>query len=418
MREAPSIRAATGPHVVVSLNVSPELVERPGFARELQGMLRIASLEPSALMLEIRERPRIADLEAAVDEMRQLHLMGVRLAADNLGEGFASLQYVRRLPLDVVKLPRSIVARVGDDREAAAILSAMLTLASSLGLEAIATGVETAAQAEALRVMGCRLMQGPMFPDASRPGPAPADLPTSIEPVLGWRVWRLLDDDHDVRLGSMTRPDLWPQGEPFRATCPTPTAHGPRVPAESCSCGIYAASTPEDLAHAGVLGVSASVVGAIAMWGTVVEHDRGARAELAYPSRLRLACATCLNEGRGVVDPSVVVGWGSTPVAFCVRHAIGRAGPRKRAAEVQAALLSGYAVEVMPRERVASQLKVPSAGRARRDAQDLVETIAQGVFMVIGVVVNVVMAIWVLSVVLFLAYRIIAAIVGLFLPEE
>ncbi len=78
--------------------------------------------------------------------------------------------------------------------------------------------------------------------------------------------------------------------------------------------------------------------------GTVDEHDRGTQAELAYPSRLRLACATCLNEGRGVVDPSVV-GWGSTPVAFCVRHAIGRAGPRKRAAEVQAALLSGYAVE-------------------------------------------------------------------------
>jgi hypothetical protein len=95
------------------------------------------------------------------------------------------------------------------------------------------------------------------------------------------------------------------------------------------------------------------------MWGRVVEHTRGARSSLAYPARLRLVCATCLRRGRGGVDATVVRRVDSELVACCARHA-----PRDRsvtvpADEVQAALLDAYAVEPMPLERVARQLRRP-----------------------------------------------------------
>jgi len=420
---APSIRAAVGVRAVVSVDVSPRRVEQPTFAAEIEGTLRAASVEPSALMLEIAELPAFVDLAVAVDQLVRLHDIGVRIALDNVGEGFASLDTLRRLPLDVMKLPRSFVAGVPDGGEATEIVLATIRLASATGLEVVATGVETAAEAEALRRLGCRLVQGPMFPEVGqRPTRAPAidtesEPPLSIEPIPGWRVWSLHEIDGQIRLGSITRSDVWPAGEVFGASC-VGGKHGPRVPDESCMCGIYAASGPGHLARSGVLSSSASVVGAIAMWGTVVEHTQGARSQFAYPARLRLMCATCVGEGRGGVAASVVVGSDSLLSAHCARHVIGRTGNRRKAAEVEAALLSSYGVELLPQERVSTALKTPRGPRVRRDARDTLETIGEGVLMVLGALVNIVMAIWVSSGFLFFAYWVIASIVGVFLGND
>jgi hypothetical protein len=189
--------------------------------------------------------------------------------------------------------------------------------------------------------------------------PLLADPPAlSTEPVVGWRVWRLHAGPDGPRLMSVTRPYVWPVAEPIRAKCDL--HHGRRpTPDVRCTCGLYAASNPDDLSRVQVLSSDASVVGAIAMWGRVVEHARGARAAFAYPARLRLVCATCLRRGRGAVGAVVVRRIDSELVACCARHA-----PRDRsttlgATAVQSALLDAYAVEPLPLERVARQLRRP-----------------------------------------------------------
>jgi hypothetical protein len=180
----------------------------------------------------------------------------------------------------------------------------------------------------------------------------------STEPVLGWRVWRLHAGPDGPRLMSVTRPYVWPTAEPIRAKCDLHHGSTP-TPDVRCTCGVYAAANPDDLSRVQVLSTDASVVGAIAMWGRVVEHTRGARSAFAYPARLRLVCATCLRRGRGGVAATVVRRVDSELVACCARHA-----PRDRSAVldadvVQAALLDAYAVEAMPLERVARQLRRP-----------------------------------------------------------
>lgn len=189
--------------------------------------------------------------------------------------------------------------------------------------------------------------------------PVLADPPAlSTEPVVGWRVWRLHAGPDGPRLMSVTRPYVWPAAEPIRAKCDL--NHGSRpTPDLRCTCGVYAAANPDDLSRVQVLGCDASVVGAIAMWGTVVEHTRGARSSLAYPVRLRLVCATCLRRGRGAVEPTVVRRSGSELVASCARHAMGKRGEVRPADEVQAELLAAYGVDLMPHERVARQLRRP-----------------------------------------------------------
>lgn len=407
----PTLQGTDDPRPIVSANVAPSEVERRGFALEVAGLLQEANVDPTALMLEMSERPRIADLAVAIDEMRQLREMGVRLAVDNFGEGFASLQYLRELPLDVVKIPPSFIAGVCADGEAAHLVSATLSLTSIMGLDAIAMGIETQAQADALQAMDCRLGQGPLFPDIAPSEfaamTAVVEVPVSIEPVLGWRVWRLDEDGGTFSLASMTRPDRWAPGTPFLGTCEFGKHRDP-APDESCSCGIYAATSPEELARAAVLSSSVAAVGAIAMWGTVVEHARGARSKFAYPSRLRLVCSTCLGAGRGAVDPTVVVGSGSTLLPLCARHAIGKDGPSRPAGEVQSMVLSKYAVDLMPIDRVSTTLRFP---RPRPDLLNGLGRVAEGLGLVIGTVLHVLLILWTLAGFLFVAYVILAGIV-------
>jgi hypothetical protein len=176
------------------------------------------------------------------------------------------------------------------------------------------------------------------------------ETPLSIEPYLGWRVWRLQRVDGRLALMSVTSGEAWPAREPMRAHCRRNGEH--EAPAVGCMCGIYAASSSEALAQAQVYQPSTTVVGAIAMWGTVIEHTKGARSSLAYPARLTLACGPCLATG-GHGTPEVVVTSNVTMIALCRRH---RLAQRERGGvpveRIQAELLATYGVEPLPAERV------------------------------------------------------------------
>ena len=95
--------------------------------------------------------------------LRRLTALGVRLALDDFGTGASSLRALQRLPVDEVKVDGSLVSRLGTDDQAAAMVGAVISLAHSLGLRTVAEGVETAAQAERLRELGCDLAQGFFF---------------------------------------------------------------------------------------------------------------------------------------------------------------------------------------------------------------------------------------------------------------
>jgi hypothetical protein len=182
-----------------------------------------------------------------------------------------------------------------------------------------------------------------------------------VEPVAGWRVWRLTSVDGEVRLAAVARGSVWPPLRPMGASCPQ-HAEG-EVPGADCMCGLYAASTLRALARAGVLANRhVGVVGSIEMWGRVVEHDRGTRSALAYPSRLRLVCGPCMAERRGPVTPVEVLARGADLAPVCARHL----GPGERgrpAAEVEQELLGVYAVEVLPAQTAVAGLR-PRRGAA------------------------------------------------------
>jgi hypothetical protein len=237
------------------------------------------------------------------------------------------------------------------------------------------------------------------------------DVPLSIEPILGWRAWGLREVDGQLRLASLTREVIWSTDSPLRAHCSTRHA----VPSAGCTCGIYAADSPGHLATARVFRTTTSVVGAIAMWGTVVEHTAGARSEIAYPARLRLVCAPCLRMGRGGIDPTVVVGSGSTLTAFCRLHALRRTGPSRPAREVQEELLAAYGIEVMPHERVGRPLR-RIRSRPIVDPEHVALGAVRVVFATIGFLLQAYMALTLLLAFVAFVVAIVSGIVHAFSP--
>ena len=187
------------------------------------------------------------------------------------------------------------------------------------------------------------------------------EAPLSIEPVLGWRVWRLVRNGERLRLQALATPELWEPHEAIAAHCFV-TDHA-AVPRTSCTCGYHAAGSVEDLATAGVFRRGVGVLGAVAMWGKVVEHARGARSEFAYPARLRLVCSPCLRAG-AIVDP-VTVACAQPLLPLCDRHWRSNGAGHLRARAIQAELLGTYGVELLPRPTLPRALRRSAETRSR-----------------------------------------------------
>jgi diguanylate cyclase (GGDEF)-like protein/PAS domain S-box-containing protein len=158
--------AAAG--VTVSVNVSALQLARPAFGDEVADAIARHGLDPGDVCLEITESLFVAVADTAARSLADLHARGVRLAVDDFGTGYSSLLYLRRFPIDALKLDRAFVGGLDLTSTDRGIVDAFIRLAHSLGLEAVAEGVETAQQLRALGDLGCNLTQGFLW---SRPVP-------------------------------------------------------------------------------------------------------------------------------------------------------------------------------------------------------------------------------------------------------
>ncbi|MBS1838079.1 MAG: EAL domain-containing protein, partial [Actinobacteria bacterium] len=154
---------------VLRVNLSPRQIEQPGLASDVAQLLDELGLAPSQLCLEVTETALMRDVQAGMRALLELHEVGVTLAIDDFGTGYSSLGYLKRFPLDVLKIDRTFVDGLPEDTDDMAITTAILDLARSLGLAVTAEGVETEQQRRALIDLGCRRAQGYLF---GRPMPA------------------------------------------------------------------------------------------------------------------------------------------------------------------------------------------------------------------------------------------------------
>ena len=149
--------------LIVGVNLSASQFERDALPDEVAQILRETELDSSHLQLEISEAVLMRDDPKMFDRLDALKKIGVRLAIDDLGTGYASLSYLKRLPVDCLKIDRSLIKGVGFDNEDTAIIRAVVTLARSLGITVTAEGVETTEQLSQLRELGCEQGQGYYF---------------------------------------------------------------------------------------------------------------------------------------------------------------------------------------------------------------------------------------------------------------
>jgi EAL domain-containing protein (putative c-di-GMP-specific phosphodiesterase class I) len=157
----------------IAVNVSARQLSDPGLPRAVSDALTSAAIEANALYLEITESAVIHDTAIVRANLQALKQLGVGLALDDFGGGFSSLSQIRALPpVDVIKVDRSFTSGLGENESDSAVVMAVLSLARSLGLKAVAEGVETEAQLERLIEEGCDIGQGFHF---ARPQP-PADI--------------------------------------------------------------------------------------------------------------------------------------------------------------------------------------------------------------------------------------------------
>jgi diguanylate cyclase (GGDEF)-like protein/PAS domain S-box-containing protein len=168
------------PHLHVSVNCSAQQFQRGGFVDTVRRILRETGLPAPCLELEITESVIIQHSQEVMGRFQALEDMGVRISIDDFGTGYSSLSYLKRIAVHQLKIDQSFVRDIHSDPDDAAIVSAIIAIAHSLGLEVVAEGVETPEQLAFLRALGCDSAQGYYF---SRPVP-PEEF---AELLAGWK---------------------------------------------------------------------------------------------------------------------------------------------------------------------------------------------------------------------------------------
>jgi EAL domain-containing protein (putative c-di-GMP-specific phosphodiesterase class I) len=149
--------------LTMSVNLSGRQLGQPDLPDVVGRALTDAELSPGDLQLEMTESVLMDDAAHTIAILETLKRLGLRLGVDDFGTGYSSLAYLRRFPVDVLKIDRSFIHGLGRDLEDSAIVAALVSLADTLGLTTIAEGVETELQRESLLVLGCTRAQGYFF---------------------------------------------------------------------------------------------------------------------------------------------------------------------------------------------------------------------------------------------------------------
>ena len=157
------------PPMVMAVNLSAAQFRQPNLPELVTGILDEVGLPHKYLELELTEAVAMDDPQAAVEMMDKLHALGIRMSIDDFGTGYSSLSYLKRFKVYKLKIDQSFVHDITDDPDDKAIVAAIINMASSLGMQTIAEGVETAGQLAFLRLQGCDEVQGYYF---SKPLPA------------------------------------------------------------------------------------------------------------------------------------------------------------------------------------------------------------------------------------------------------
>jgi diguanylate cyclase (GGDEF)-like protein len=159
--------AASWPdHIKVAVNVSPVQFRSQAFALKVAAALAASGLPPHRLELEITEAVLIRDDEAALFMLHQLRALGVHIALDDFGTGYSSLSYLQRFPFDKIKIDRCFIKDIAEPAGSACIVQAIVNIAAARQMTTIAEGVETQAQLDTLRRLGCNEMQGYLYSPA------------------------------------------------------------------------------------------------------------------------------------------------------------------------------------------------------------------------------------------------------------
>jgi len=150
----------------LAVNFSARQFQQPTFISTVEEILKETNLDPTWLELEITESSIMKDPELAIEKLLELKMMGIKVAIDDFGTGYSSLNYLKRFPIDTLKIDRSFVSDLCKDPHDTAIVRAIITLGHALDLTVIAEGVETREQLESLTELECDVVQGFLFSKA------------------------------------------------------------------------------------------------------------------------------------------------------------------------------------------------------------------------------------------------------------
>ncbi len=165
-RQAKAWRDAGLPAIRIAVNLSPRQFRATDIAAKVAQILRTYALDASALELEVTEGSVMEDTVESIEKLKRLTAMGIRLSVDDFGTGYSSLGYLKKLPIDALKIDQSFVVDMMDDSYAQAIVSTTIVLAHELGLDVVAEGVETDGQKRLLQGWQCDEIQGHLTSEA------------------------------------------------------------------------------------------------------------------------------------------------------------------------------------------------------------------------------------------------------------
>ncbi|MPZ71852.1 MAG: EAL domain-containing protein [Nitriliruptorales bacterium] len=207
------------PDMYMSINLSPHQLSHPDLEKEIAAAIMSSGISPHLICLEVTETALVSDSGEAHDVLARLRNLGIRIALDDFGTGFSSLSYLHTLPVDVLKLDRSFIARLGPVPRDRALVAGIVDLAHAVDLTVVAEGVETPEQLALLRQLGCDVVQGHHFSEALSAAMMeemlravrPASNGHALPPRASWVVNR-------PERQSSPAPALTPGGPPWGST--------------------------------------------------------------------------------------------------------------------------------------------------------------------------------------------------------